>query len=112
RGLPPVLLAVGPLGVLSARPQEPVPRTRPGAGLGERPSGEGDGLHRVRPLHRESQDLARWLEALLHARTENGGHLHSPPGNDGREKGDPMTAAIGRGRVEMTERGAEPWLRP
>ena len=34
RDLPPVLLALGPLGLLPARPQGPVPRARSGAGLG------------------------------------------------------------------------------
>ncbi len=68
RGLPPVLLAVRPLAVFPAGAQEPLPRARPGAGLGDRRSAEGDRLLRARPLHRKSQDLARRLEALLYAR--------------------------------------------
>ena len=76
-GLSPALLAVRPLAVFSARPQEPLPRARPRAGLGDRRSAEGDRLLRARPLHRRSQVLPRRLSPLLHARAKDGGHLHS-----------------------------------
>ena len=58
RGVPPLLLAIGPLALLPAESQESLPGARPGAGLEERDSREGDGLLRRRSLHRGPEDLA------------------------------------------------------
>ena len=46
RGLPPVVLAVGALALLPAESQEPLPGSRPGAGLEERDARESDGFFR------------------------------------------------------------------
>ncbi len=76
-GFSSVLLAVGALGLLSAKSQEPVSRAGACAGLEAGRSAQDDGSSRVRTLLGRPADFARRGAVALLQREDHGRHLDS-----------------------------------
>jgi serine/threonine protein kinase len=77
-GLPPVVFAIGPLALLSPRPQESLARARSRAGMAPSPAGEDHKFPRIGlALAGRFARFSRWPATRLRQRTHHRRHLAS-----------------------------------